>query len=320
MTDDKVGMEVQCTGLAAALGLTPVVKRIANRLPWRWMPPSLAVGALRAPGPKGDRLSPPWPDLLIASGRQSVAPSVAVRKASGGKTFLVQIQDPKLTPTAFDMVVVPEHDRVRGENVVTTRGSMNGITAERLNAAAKEFAAGVSHLPQKRVAILIGGPNKVYRYTSAFARDLGSALSSASVQQEIGLLITPSRRTPSDFLEVLKQQLDAAAYVIWDGSDPNPYHGYLGLADSVVVTADSVNMVTEACTTGKPVQIAEPTRARESGGKFNIFHTAMSDAGFTRPFVDRIEHWSFEPPRETQRVAGLIADALRARGFQLTPS
>ena len=113
-TDGKIGMESQCVGLAEALGLMPEVKRLAIRVPWRWLPPGIWTAPFAAIDPSGDRLTPPWPDLLIATGRQSVAPALAVKRASGGRTFLVQIQRPGIDVARFDLVVTPEHDRLAG--------------------------------------------------------------------------------------------------------------------------------------------------------------------------------------------------------------
>ena len=80
VSDGKAGMENQCLGLAETLGVEPAVKRIQVRKPWRWLPPSLMPAPLSALDSGGDRLAPPWPDLLIASGRLAVAPAIAVRR------------------------------------------------------------------------------------------------------------------------------------------------------------------------------------------------------------------------------------------------
>ncbi|HET8729456.1 MAG TPA: ELM1/GtrOC1 family putative glycosyltransferase, partial [Alphaproteobacteria bacterium] len=105
ISDGKPGMENQCLGLAEAMGLTPVVKRVVLRPLWRHLSPYLRLGLRHAAGPEGDPITPPWPDLVIASGRQSVAPALAVKRASKGRTFLVQIQAPGIDPRHFDLVV-----------------------------------------------------------------------------------------------------------------------------------------------------------------------------------------------------------------------
>ena len=113
VTDGKAGMENQCLGLARALGVEPTVKRIAPRVPWRYLPPQLWLAPLRALGPESDTLAPPWPDLAIGSGRLSVAPMLALKRASP-KTVTVQIQNPTVAPSRFEFWVAGKfrlHDR-----------------------------------------------------------------------------------------------------------------------------------------------------------------------------------------------------------------
>ena len=43
---------------------------------------------------------------------------------SGGKTFTVQILDPRIDPTLFDAVVAPRHDGLEGPNVIRTLGAL----------------------------------------------------------------------------------------------------------------------------------------------------------------------------------------------------
>ena len=141
LTDGKPGMENQCLGLAEALGATPVIKRIAPRFPWSVLPPQFWPAPLRAPGPAGDALAPPWPDILIATGRQTVAPALAIKRASGGKTFCIQIQNPTIGHDRFDLLAIPVHDRVPGPNVIECRGALHRVTAEKLAAEAENFRA-----------------------------------------------------------------------------------------------------------------------------------------------------------------------------------
>src|SRR3546814_15545881 len=75
VTDGKAGMEIQCLGLAEALGLEPQVKRVSVGKPWRWLPACLIRQPLHTLGPKGDRLAPPWPHLLNARGPQPRPPT-----------------------------------------------------------------------------------------------------------------------------------------------------------------------------------------------------------------------------------------------------
>lgn len=310
VTDGKIGMESQCVGLAEALGLVPEIKRLVTRAPWRWLTPALWPAGFGAVDPAGDRLTPPWPDLVIATGRQSVVPALAIKRASAGRTFLVQIQRPGVAPSRFDLVVTPAHDRLAGSNVIETRGAMHRISAARLAADAPAFAPGLAHLPRPLVAVLLGGPNKVYRWTDAVTARLGDGLVRLCEAHGCGLAVSASRRTEEAAFARLRARLDGLPAVFWrEGDGPNPYFGWLALADAIVATADSVNMVSEACSTGKPVFVMP---LDGGSAKFRRFHDALAASGMTRPFTGRLESWSYAPLDETARVAGEIAARLAA--------
>lgn len=306
VSDGKAGMENQCIGLAESLGLTPVVKRVHLRTPWRQLTPYLRVGNRFAAGPKGDPVEPPWPDLLIGTGRQSIAVSLAVRKLSGGRTFTVQIQDPVMNPRHFDLVVVPRHDKLRGDNVLVTRGALHRVTPAILADAAERFAPKLAHLPHPRIAVLIGGDNGVYRLTPTIMGDVAERLANLTRTHGAGLMVTPSRRTGADNEAILRARLSGLPAEVWDGTGENPYFAYLGLADAVVVTCDSVSMTSEACSTGKPVYVIE----LEGGSpKFRAFHDGLYQDGITRPFDGSLDQWSYPPLNETE----VVADEVRRR-------
>jgi mitochondrial fission protein ELM1 len=265
---------------------------------------------LTAPGPEGDQLAPPWPNVLIATGRQTVAVASAIRRASGGGTFTVQIQDPRVPPKRFDVVVVPRHDGLAGENVVTTEGALHRITTERLQAARDRFRAALAHLPRPLVAVLLGGANKQYRLTAAATDHLVTGLVRLAREHGAGLAVTPSRRTGAAAEAVLRQALRGLPAVIWDGAGDNPYFGYLAWADAIVVTSDSVNMVSEACATGKPVYVFHLDGGSD---KFRRFHDNLERRGLTRPFDGRLETWSPPAFNEMAAVAAAIRIRLEAR-------
>ena len=310
ISDGKAGMEVQCRGLAEALGFDPVVKRIVVRRPWRWIPPPLISDPLARTNPAADSLDPPWPDVLIASGRQTVALSMAMRKQSGGRTFTIQVQNPTVDPANFDMVIAPRHDRLTAPNVVATTGGLNRVTDARLAAAEAQFGARYTHLPHPRVAVLIGGSSKVHRLTPAATRRLAEQLANLVRHEGAGLMVTPSRRTGKSNIAILRQALSGLSAEIWDGTGENPYYAFLALADSIIVTSDSVNMVSEAATTGKPVFTVDL-----DGGsrKFRRFHETMRAEGITRPFTGTLTHWTYPPLRDTQHAAAEIRRRMAVR-------
>ena len=301
ITEGIAGTENQCLGLAAAMGLAPVVKRIGLRFPWTFISPYLRFGHAHAFIAKtGGPLEPPWPDLVIASGRKSVAASLYIREQSRGKSFTVQIQDPRIAPDFFDMVIVPNHDPLRGENVIVTVGALHKVTQGLLNTARKDFAARLTPLPAPRIAVLIGGNSKTHRMTPAIMQRIAEQLAMVS-HQGFSLMITVSRRTDAACADILRASLGDLPHVhFWDGTGDNPYLGYLAHADFILVTNDSVSMVSEAISTGKPVY----TLSLEGGsGRFERFHNLLREKKFTRPFEGKLQSWNYIPPHDTEKAA-----------------
>ncbi len=311
VTDGKAGMENQCLGLAEALGLTPIVKRIKLRTPWKQLMPFFRHGLRWAFSPKGDLIEPPWPDLLIATGRQSVAASLRVRRATqmnGGKrTFTVQLQNPVIAPMHFDLVVVPRHDNLAGPNVMTTRGGLHRVSSEMLEREGAKLLPMIENLPHPRVAVLVGGSNSVYSLTLREMKPIAGQLAEVAKATGGSLIVTPSRRTGTANLAVLQETLRDVPHFIWDGEGYNPYYGMLALADAFCVTMDSVNMVSEACTTGKPVHIIELPGGSE---KFRRFHQSLRDDGLTRSFTGKLEQWSYLPLNDMQLVAARVREMM----------
>jgi len=309
VTEGKAGMENQALGLAEAIGYPVSVKRLNVRQPWRSLPSALWFRPFSALASSGDTLEPPWPDLLIGCGRLSIPLSIAVRRASGGNTYTVQMQHPRVAFSNFDLVVPPRHDHASGDNVIETKGAVHRVTAERLSEEADKFSETLTHLPRPLVAVLVGGNSKVHKLTADTTYTLGANLKKIVVHGA-GLAVTASRRTGVDNERILREMLDRKKALMWDGSGDNPYFGYLGLADAIIVTSDSVSMVSEAASTGKPVYVAE----LEGGSrKFDEFHALMRADGHTRPFTGELEDWT--PPRldDTERVAAEVLRRLAER-------
>ncbi len=293
ITEGLAGLRNQGIGLAQALGVDFILKEIPTPKGFwqRLFPPPL-------------QLQGPWPDLLITCGRRSVAAALAVRKASGAKTFTVHIQDPAKDPKLFDVVIVPQHDRVRGENVLVTKGSVHQVTREKLDNAAWHFKSLLTRLPRPWITVLIGGKNKHQGFTGSLARDLVQKLQEAVQRSRGGLAVTTSRRTGEYYEAVFKQGLAKAPCYFWDGRGENPYFGLLALADVIVVTSDSVSMVSEACSTGKPVYLYEMPGG---GGRHRQFCDGLVRDGHARYFKGVVEGWPNQALEETRRAAEFIA-------------
>lgn len=304
----KIGTENQCIGLAEALGFSPIIKRIKPRGLWRLLPASCWFNPLEGLSYAYDRLTPPWPDLIIAAGRASVAPTAKIRQITHGKTKVVQLQNPLVDPALFDAVIAPHHDHLTGRNVIVTEGALHRVTPERLSQEALKFSPLVASLPRPLVTVLIGGSNRCYKVKPEHMKRMGERLKALCNQEGFGLAVTISRRTEAENKEALLESLREVPAVIWTGEGENPYFGFLGLADYIVVTCDSVSMTSEACFTGKPVY----SYFFEGGSaKFKRFHRHFQEKGYARAFADHFTRWSYPPLDDWQTVEKKLKKLLK---------
>ena len=308
VTSGEAGIVSQALGLADALGLAqPVVKKVGLRWPWAWAPNCALLARLAAGS--GDELKPPWPDVLISCGRKGAFLSMAVKKASRRKTRIVHIQDPRGSRRTYDAVIVPAHDRMRGDNVIDTHGALHRLDTARLKAEAEAWRAAVSRLPKPLVTVLVGGNNRYYRMDAAWGRMFGGQLAAMARARGCGLMVTGSRRTPPEAMLEIVRALDGVPAMIWDGQGANPYVGYLALADAIIASCDSISMISEALSTGKPVMLARvPGKAR----RFEIFFGALEREGFIRWFDGALEIWPNKPLDDMKIVAGEVWKLLDA--------
>ncbi len=294
ITDGKAGMVVQCKGVADALRLDYEMKRVKTRGFWRLIPPWGPVQPADRPGRPGALLSPPWPAIAIGSGRASIPYIRAIRRYSRGATFTIILQDPRTGPGVADLIWVPEHDRLRGPNVLVTPTSPHSHTPERLAKLRCELPPEIASLPHPRITVVLGGKNGSYKFTDADDDRFAAALVSLG-RLGASFMVTPSRRTHNRLIRVADEATKNSPRIFWDGTGPNPYPYFLAAGGHLVVTADSVNMTGEACATGRPVYVFEPSRG---SAKFRQFHQRLQGIGATRPLpveVQRLEDWSYAP-------------------------
>jgi len=306
ITDGRIGIENEALGLAEALGVPHMIKRVAPRAPWRWIPPRFVPCPLASLGKAGKEFAPPWPDLMISCGRQSVAISAEIKRLAGAKTFAVFLQNPRVPTTWFDLVVPPMHDHVSGPNVIETRGAIHRVTSDKIAAGAEKFRAAFAHLPRPWVAVMIGGASKEYRFDAEDASRIGHSLARFAARNGASLIVTASRRTGEANTRLIRESLSKTPHWFWDGAGDNPYFGMLGLADAIVVTVDSIAMTSEAASTGKPVYVMALRGERR---KFVEFHARLQADGITRPFDESLGRWTYPPLDDT----GLVARAIRER-------
>lgn len=308
LSDGRAGNEAQALGLAEALARRrPVAIVVKRAVLGQWaalVPPALSwrLGARAGGWPFSgiadgrEALAPPWPEAVIGAGRRVAPITAALRRLHG--IAAVQILDPQMPAAAFDAVVVPEHDALTGPDMLRTVGAVNRLTPHTIAAAAATWADRFRRLPRPRLAVLVGGPSRSARFTRPDEHALAQAL--GALARSHGLIVTGSRRTPPTLIDRLRALAGECAFV-WQGAGENPYPGLLGHADAVLVTEDSVNMASEAATTGLPVHVFPVSGVAR---KIARFHESLAQRGASRRFTGSIGQWSYAPLAEADRVAG----------------
>jgi mitochondrial fission protein ELM1 len=295
----------QAQALAAVLGEPFRAWTLAPRTPWRWVAPRALPGVANAFGPTFKHAMRAPPSLAIGCGRQS---ALATRLLRTRGARAVQILDPRIDTRHWDLVIAPEHDDLRGENVITMIGSLHPVDDLWL-AAGRHAFPDLGALPGPRTALLVGGASAHARFDDATYDAMLRAVERLAREEGGSVLATTSRRTPSHVAAALRDRLRGVPGLVWTGGadGPNPYAGLLAWADRIVCTADSVNMLSEAAATLAPVFIAGHERVE---GRPRRFVDALLRSGRARSLDAGVEPFAVTPLRETARVAAEVGQRL----------
>ncbi len=308
MTTGEAGFRSQARGLAERLARDPRELVVGLRFPWSRLPVAWTPNPFALLDPARDRPAPPWPDLLISCGRRTVALAMAIRRASEGRTLAVHVQDPLVRPDGFDLVIAMQHDAVSGPNVLKVVTALHGVTPETLSEAGRSWRDRLVSGPPPLAGVLIGGPTGGKAFpTAAFTEAL------TRLRRETGarLAIAPSRRTPPPLVAAVEAAFagDPGVFV-WNRRSDNPYLGVLALADRLVVTSDSVSMISEALATGHPVEVSgEPQNARHAQFLQSLIDDGLIDPFTGGPVVARDRR----PVDATEYAAQAVRGLLEAR-------
>ncbi len=265
----RAGDNSQIRALAEGLGWPFEVKRLHYRW-WGylldvWRGTTLAGIVRRRSSPLG----PPWPDLIISAAMRNEPVCRWIRRQSGGRARYVHIGKPWAPVASFDLVITaPEYPVPDGPNVLRNGFSLHRVTDARLADEASRLAPRVAHLPRPYIALLVGGYAGRYALDRARAERLAREASALAGERGGSLLVTTSARTSGAAAEALERAIDVPCQLFrWtpDASD-NPYYGYLGLADAIIVTCESASMLAEACATLKPVYMFDLDRDGDPAG------------------------------------------------------
>lgn len=311
--DDRAGNARQALALARALAANAVELALDPRAPWRWLAPRRLPFGTRAFGERFAELASVPPDLAIGCGRQAALATRLLRER-GSK--VVQILDPRIDPRHWNVVVAPEHDGLRGDNVISMLGSLHPVDDPWLAQARREFPA-LAAFPSPHTVLLVGGPSRHAALGDAEFQSLLQMLSTRTQAEGGSFSVVASRRTPTSWCEGMSCIPEQLPGLRWRGhhDGANPYAGLLGHADRIVCTPDSVNMLSEAAATLAPVFAWKPDAVT---GRPRGFIDTLMERGRIRALdaLDRdnaMDAFDVEPLRETARIAAAIRRQLGLR-------
>lgn len=295
--DGVSGHDAQVLGVAEAFGV-PFTKKKVSYNEKANKPNFLKLNGLNTiDRRKSDMISEPWPDIVISCGRKSASVAKAIKRQArkaGKRTFAAHILWPGNLFINFDLVAVPLHDAIiwpfsKSKKLFRFLGSPNRITKEFLLNEYLIWARTIGELPKPRLAVLIGGDSKNTVFSEAHAKALVESLVLICSELKSTLLVTTSRRTSIEVAGFIEDELKSRVgrylhFHDFNKSKANPFYAFLQLADSIIVTGDSISMASESCSTGKPVFVFSPEGSASQ--KHMEFHESLFSAGYAQKFSE----------------------------------
>ena len=307
LTEGMHGMISQVEGLAKALDLEFIHEKIELSKFWKMIPPKLTPVQDFVFKNKIDKKF----NIVISCGRKSVIPSICLKKKYKNKIVNIHIQDPKVSLNNFDFIVAPDHDGLKGENVISSKGAIHYLREDDLNENVNYLKPQI--IKKKVVSFIIGGPNKYYNYDKKIINEIFSKIKTNFIDKDFQLILIPSMRTPKDIVQLAKDYFDKNQIII-DEVDKKAYLSSLKLAEYIVVTCDSTSMISEAAMTGKPIYVAQmpPTKKND---RFNKFFELFKSLKIIKELDNKIESWSYDKLNETDKISKHIKDRLKDYDF-----
>ena len=308
LTEGMHGMISQVEGLAKALDLDFIHEKIELNSFWKLFPPKIT--------PIQDfvfknNINYQF-DIVISCGRKSVIPSIYLKKKFKSKIINIHIQEPKVLLDNFDFIVVPEHDGLKGSNVITSKGAIHYLTNEELDSNENYLVSRINN-KKKIVALVIGGPTKHYDYSDKVIENIFLKIKKNFLEKDYQLIAVPSMRTPQHIINKAKNYFSDDQIVV-PNVDKKAYLCSLKKADHIIVTCDSTSMISEAAITGKPIYVAQMPAIKKNE-RFKSFFNLFVSLDIIKDLGSPVENWTYTKLNETKKIADQIRDKIKLHDF-----
>ena len=308
LTEGMHGMISQVEGLAKALDLDFIHEKIELNNFWKLFPPKLTpVQDFVFKNKINNKF-----DIVISCGRKSVIPSIYLKKKFKSKIINIHIQEPKVSLDNFDFVVAPEHDGLKGSNVLTSKGAVHYLTNSELDENENYLKSRISG-EKKIVTLVLGGPTRYYDYNNQVIEGIFLKIEQNFLNNNYQLIVVPSMRTPQNIIEKAKSYFDKDQIVIPD-VDKKAYLSSLKISDHIVVTCDSTSMISEAAITGKPIYVAQMPTIKNNQ-RFKSFFNLFESLNIIKELNNSVENWTYTKLNETNKIADQIREKIKQHDF-----
>ena len=303
LTEGMHGMISQVEGLAKALDIDFIHQKVEMKTLAKLLPPKITpISNLFF-----KKFTVPEIDLIISCGRKSVIPSLYLKKNSTKKIINIHIQNPKVSLSNFDYVIVPEHDGLSGKNIINSKGALHYLTLKEIEEN-DDYLRDKINKNKQQILLILGGPNKYYKYDKQSLGRIFETVKILSEKNDLQIITIPSMRTPADTINFANKFFGNENLVI-QNVDKKAYLSGLSIAKFLVVTCDSTSMISEAALTGKPIYVAQIPPKRNDY-RFWRFRDLFSKLNIIKKLENSLEIWKYEKLDETNRIANIIKQKL----------
>jgi len=303
LTQGMHGMISQVEGLAKALDLDFTHHTVELNNFWKLFPPKITPISQKV----FKKINTQDFDVIISCGRKSVIPSIYLKKNSSKKIINIHIQDPKVNLNNFSFVIAPEHDQLKGENVLSTKGAMHYLTKDEIHKHTN-YLRDKLQIGKEYFLLILGGPTKHYDYSDINILNILDLFNDLVKKNNLQGIVVPSMRTPKNIIELSKDKLGESSLVV-ETVDKKAYLSALSLAKYISVTCDSTSMISEAALTGKPIYVGE-IPAKKNDQRIQKFKELFYQLNIIKRLETKLESWDYEILNETSRIAKEIKKKL----------
>lgn len=305
LTEGAHGMVSQAEGLAKALKLDFNHCFVNLKRPWRYFPINLVpVSRSVIDGKIPDQIEN---QVLISCGKNSIISSLFLKR-NNKDLINIHIQNPKVNFSNFDLIVAPEHDQIKGNNVLSTFGALHYITKQEIDNSNNFFSKYNLSENDKIVSLILGGPNRYYDFNEIDLGNIFLLIKNNFLDKGFRLILVRSRRTPDNIIDFARKFFLNSAVIV-DFVSKEFYLSALKLSRIIIVTCDSTSMISECAITQKPIFVAK-MKAKRKNNRFKYFLNSFREKGIIRFLGENIDYWKYPVLDETNRIATIIKERL----------